>query len=573
MLAMVVLLVLCVGAVSATSDIDSVALTNDNSDVIVLSEGSDDIGDLSENGTDENGTDENGTDEANETNDTYKINAPESTNINLDVKDIEFDFNVTGENGTVIEVLPEDLGITFTYSYEVVEGNETTTVDESINITEFTIEDGKLKFSLKDIKNFTANAVLLITYKNCTPVTVNVKPVIEAKIVVIKEESSTKYQNAYIVVQLINNITNQPVAGKQVNFKFVNSSYSTISWGFTTDENGKYKFDLDGYYFKDTYVPVANLYSVIVSTGSGVVSTAQNVTFNITKSAATFSASNYSATYASGKKFNIKLVNSNTKKPIVNSKIGARVWFSSKSYQDYTLYTNGSGIASIGINLGAGTYKVQIYNSNTNLNVASITRYIVIKKVSAKLSASKITAYYNCGSKFKVKMVNAKTGVPLKGATVLLNIYTGSKYKAAQITTDDNGIAYWTVSGISIGTHKVLVGSGSTGADANVVQTYIVLKKGKTTVTAPVVTNNYRKSQYFKVTVKNAATKKAISGIYITVKVYTGKKYKTYKVKTNSNGVASLNTYALSKGTHKVVISSTNKYYTVSKSGNLIVIK
>ena len=44
------------------------------------------------------------------------------------------------------------------------------------------------------------------------------------------------------------------------------------------------------------------------------------------------------------------------------------------------------------------------------------------------------------------------------------------------------------------------------------------------------------------------------------VKVYTGKKYKTYTLKTSSKGIAKLNTKSLSVGTHKVVVSSANKY-------------
>ena len=100
----------------------------------------------------------------------------------------------------------------------------------------------------------------------------------------------------------------------------------------------------------------------------------------------------------------------------------------------------------------------------------------------------------------------------------------------------------------------------------------IKVAKAKTTVTAKKVTYKKGAKKYFKVTIKNKATKKAVKGIYLKIKVYTGKKYKTYKVKTNSKGVAKISTKALKKGTHKVVISTTSKYYTVSKSGKLIVI-
>ncbi|MDO5850296.1 MAG: hypothetical protein Q4P14_03695, partial [Methanobacteriaceae archaeon] len=130
----------------------------------------------------------------------------------------------------------------------------------------------------------------------------------------------------------------------------------------------------------------------------------------------------------------------------------------------------------------------------------------------------------------------------------------------------------------SIGTHKIVVTSvvyKSTKLSSSKLPkaSSIVIKKCTTTVSASKVINKYKKSAYFKVTIKNKATGKVISGLTLKIKVYTGKKYKTYTVKTNSKGVAYLNTKALKKGTHKVVISSGNTKYTVSKSGNLIVIK
>ena len=66
--------------------------------------------------------------------------------------------------------------------------------------------------------------------------------------------------------------------------------------------------------------------------------------------------------------------------------------------------------------------------------------------------------------------------------------------------------------------------------------------------------------KYFKVTVKNTKTKKVIKGVKVKIKVYTGKKYKTYTVKTNSKGIANLNVKSLKVGSHKVVVSSANKY-------------
>ena len=79
----------------------------------------------------------------------------------------------------------------------------------------------------------------------------------------------------------------------------------------------------------------------------------------------------------------------------------------------------------------------------------------------------------------------------------------------------------------------------------------LIVKKYPTTVSAPKVTAKYKKSKYFTVKIKNKVTKKVLKNTQIILKVYTGKKYKTYKVKTNSKGIAKFNTKKLSVGTDR----------------------
>ena len=55
----------------------------------------------------------------------------------------------------------------------------------------------------------------------------------------------------------------------------------------------------------------------------------------------------------------------------------------------------------------------------------------------------------------------------------------------------------------------------------------------------------------------------------LKIKVYTGKKYKIYKLKTNKKGVAKLNTKKLKRGSHKVVITSGNSNYKVSAKSTI----
>lgn len=166
-------------------------------------------------------------------------------------------------------------------------------------------------------------------------------------------------------------------------------------------------------------------------------------------------------------------------------------------------------------------------------------------------------------------------GTAMAGVKLKLLVYTGKKYKTYYITTGTNGIAKLSASKLAIGTHKVIVSSNESTSymTATKKTSYVVIKKATTTVSAKKVTNKYKAKKYFKITIKNKATGKLVSGLKLKIKVFTGKKFKTYTVKTNSKGVASLSTRYIKRGTHKVVISSANCKYTVKKFGYLIKIK
>ena len=99
--------------------------------------------------------------------------------------------------------------------------------------------------------------------------------------------------------------------------------------------------------------------------------------------------------------------------------------------------------------------------------------------------------------------------------------------------------------------------------------TTLEITKIKALVKAPKIIAKLKKSKYFKVTVKS--NNRALKYIKIKVKVYTGKKAKTYTLKTNKKGVASLNTKKLKKGKHKVVISSDDVNYKISAKSKITI--
>ena len=157
---------------------------------------------------------------------------------------------------------------------------------------------------------------------------------------------------------------------------------------------------------------------------------------------------------------------------------------------------------------------------------------------------------------------------------ITLKVFTGSKYVTKAIKTDSKGVAsFKDASTLAIGTHKVQITSSNKNYDVKDAVSSIKVSKAKATVNAPKVTNKFKKSKYFKVTVKNQATKKVVKSINIKLKIYTGKKYITRTVKTNSKGIAQFNTKSLKVGSHKVVISSGDSRYTISAKTTIVIKK
>ena len=97
--------------------------------------------------------------------------------------------------------------------------------------------------------------------------------------------------------------------------------------------------------------------------------------------------------------------------------------------------------------------------------------------------------------------------------------------------------------------------------------TTIKISQAKTIISAPKITSKYKKTKYFKVVIKHKSTKKPVKKTYVKIKIDK----KTYKVKTNSKGIAKLNTKKLKIGKHKVIITSGNSNYKMSGKSTIII--
>ena len=82
----------------------------------------------------------------------------------------------------------------------------------------------------------------------------------------------------------------------------------------------------------------------------------------------------------------------------------------------------------------------------------------------------------------------------------------------------------------------------------------------------------YKSKNYFKVEIEDRYDDDIpIKNVKVKLKIYTGTSSKTYIVKTNSRGIAKFNTQNLKPGSHKVVITSADDRYKISKVSKIII--
>ncbi|MBR3155911.1 MAG: hypothetical protein IKF13_03740 [Methanobrevibacter sp.] len=218
--------------------------------------------------------------------------------------------------------------------------------------------------------------------------------------------------------------------------------------------------------------------------------------------------------------------------------------------------------------------KIILDNSKTFKNKAldnNMNAIVLLKVTSKKL----VTTYYS-GKTIKIKVVTP-SGKPAVRILLLAVAKSSKKTYSIPIKTNSKGIATIKASKLNAGKYKITVYEafcipGADPGDERYVKvpgvlttTTLKVKKTKAIVKAPKVKFKYKKSKYFKVSLKHKSTKKPMSGIKLKLKIYTGKKYKTYTVKTNKKGVAKFNTKRLSYGKHNVKVMSGNKNVILSK--------
>ncbi len=209
---------------------------------------------------------------------------------------------------------------------------------------------------------------------------------------------------------------------------------------------------------------------------------------------------------------------------------------------------------------------------NCNSISKNINRWVslddnLVESDFIRIVVNKIDTTYYSGKKLTVQLINTKDNSPVKNCKVKVTLKLGKKTYTKYLTTNKKGFASFDVSKYKIGMYSIFVSVSDSRFSKISIDNVDVgyISQAPTTVKAPKVKFKYKKSKYFKVTIKNKKTKKPVAKLKLKLKIYTGKKYKIYKVTTNKKGVAKFNTKKLKRGKHKVVISSANVNYEVNK--------
>ena len=222
-----------------------------------------------------------------------------------------------------------------------------------------------------------------------------------------------------------------------------------------------------------------------------------------------------------------------------------------------------------------GTYKIiTTYEGDDYYENASSEASLDVVKADSYIAIKRKAAYCSSGDSFLFGVFTNYDKYKVMGVKLAVKVYTGKKYKTYYVTTT-SGYAVLSASKVSLGKHKVVVSIyNNKNVKAKSLTSYITLKKAYYKITAASVTVKYKSSKYFKILVQNKNSLKPIKYKYINVKVYTGKQYKTYKLKLNSKGIAYLNTKKLSIATHKVIITvPKTKYYNKASKTSYIYVK
>lgn len=497
-------------------------------------------------------------------------------NVTADYQDGYFVFNVTdsvtGEQMANTNINASGLWFYTFGDTSSLSGSKTFTTDENGLLF---IKNENMHPNL-DITGYTAGFVALpvgtynITFKASDALVLDNKSEIKVNKVQAKIIASNMVSDFGNVVtysyQIVNSKTGAPL-------KLVNALFRIYAGNLDATRSGS--TNLTGYYTSPSLNLTANKYSLqLKSNDSNLVCSAVSKTLTVNKILATITASSKTVYFGSADNIVATIKSKKTGKVLPNTYVLLQIFTTAKKSVSYAVLSNSKGVVRFSppTPLNVGKHKVRMTVLDNNYNSSILTRYVTVKKASGKFTASKITTYYRSGKLFKIKLTNTKTKKVIYGAKVNIKVYISKKkFYNYNGNTSTNGLIQFKI-GYKPGTYKVVIsGADKKNYNAKAITRYLKVKKHS--LKFKPVSLKVKKGKNFKVKVISKKTKKALSGVKVKIKVYTGKKSKTYTKKSNKKGIASLK-IKQKVGKHKVVVTVKNtKLYAAKKLKKTLKVK
>jgi transglutaminase-like putative cysteine protease len=207
---------------------------------------------------------------------------------------------------------------------------------------------------------------------------------------------------------------------------------------------------------------------------------------------------------------------------------------------NYTAVSDTDGVASVNLSLNPGKYSVVAYFEGDDTYMAS-DNFTSVVEVLATVRACDITKYYKGSTQFSATFYDSQ-GNFLENRKVVITV-NGKSYTAK---TNGKGVAFLSMD-FQPGTYKVVSTDPITGYALST--TFRILSTISAADTSKVIGDGRKFTAKFY---RNNG--KALANTNVKFKLNG----KTYTVKTDSNGVASLSLKNLKKGTYKVICYNTD---------------
>lgn len=343
------------------------------------------------------------------------------------------------------------------------------------NYSTLTDDDGYAKFYINLASgNYDLFVhVLNNTFKiNNEPTNPYLLKILKANATFVVSNISAYYKgDNFLLIKLINNVNNTTSKGfADVDLLiYINSINFNKTYKLTTDANGSVNINISSL--------VPGKYNVAVQCLDENINV-ENVKSNIEikKTVATIIPTAFSSYYNSGAYFKVKLIDNNTKKVLSGVKLKLAI-YTGNTYKTVYITTNKNGIAQWKVNsLAIGSHKVYINVNDSYITASKVSSTITVTRVPTTVYAPKVTSKYKSNKNFKVLVKNSKTLKIISGLKLKLRIYTGRYYKTVYVKTNSKGIAYYNLKYLSIGNHKIVIGSANNNYYVKVTS-YVIIKR------------------------------------------------------------------------------------------------